>query len=89
MAASAEEMECRTGPGTGSQTEDIIVEGAYEWKIDDEPTRVFKPGEAFYERPGVLHAVSRNASTSDRAKLVVFMVADQSQPSTVVEPERK
>jgi hypothetical protein len=30
MAASAEEMECRTGPGTGSQTEDIIVEGAYE-----------------------------------------------------------
>jgi quercetin dioxygenase-like cupin family protein len=66
-----------------------IVEGTYEWKINDEPAKIFKPGEVFYEQPGVLHAISRNASTTDRARLVVFMVADQSQPSTVVEPEKK
>jgi hypothetical protein len=37
----------------------------------------------------VLHAVSRNASSTDRAKIVVFMVADAKQPSTVVEGAKK
>jgi quercetin dioxygenase-like cupin family protein len=66
-----------------------IVDGTYEWKIDDGPVKTFKPGEAFYEPPGVLHAVSRNASASDRAKVVVFMVADAKQPSTVAEGGKK
>jgi quercetin dioxygenase-like cupin family protein len=66
-----------------------IVDGTYEWKIDDGPVKTFKPGQAFYEPPGVLHAVSRNASADARAKLVVFMVADTKQPSTVVEGEKK
>jgi quercetin dioxygenase-like cupin family protein len=67
----------------------FIVDGTYEWKIDDGPVKTFKPGQAFYEPPGVLHAVSRNASADARAKLVVFMVADAKQPSTVVEGEKK
>jgi len=66
-----------------------IVDGSYEWKIGDAPAKTFKPGEAFYEPPGVLHAVSRNASNDARAKLVVFMVADATQPTTVVEGEKK
>jgi len=66
-----------------------IVDGTYEWKIGDAPAKTFKPGEAFYEPPGVLHAVSRNASADARAKLLVFMVADAKQPSTVVEGEKK
>jgi quercetin dioxygenase-like cupin family protein len=67
----------------------FIVDGTYEWKIDDGTVKTFKPGQAFYEPPGVLHAVSRNASADARAKLVVFMVADAKQPSTVVEGEKK
>jgi quercetin dioxygenase-like cupin family protein len=67
----------------------FIVDGTYEWKIDDGPVKTFKPGQAFYEPPGVLHAVSRNASADARAKLVVFMVADTKQPSTMVEGEKK
>jgi quercetin dioxygenase-like cupin family protein len=67
----------------------FIVDGTYEWKIDDGPVKTFKPGQAFYEPPGVLHAVSRNASADARAKLVVFMVADAKQPSTVAEGEKK
>jgi quercetin dioxygenase-like cupin family protein len=66
-----------------------IVDGTYEWKIDDGAMKTFKPGEAFYEPPGALHAVSRNASATDRAKVVVFMVADAKQPSTVVEGAKK
>ena len=67
----------------------FIVDGTYEWKIDGGPVKTFKPGQAFYEPPGVLHAVSRNVSADARAKLVVFMVADAKQPSTVVEGEKK
>jgi quercetin dioxygenase-like cupin family protein len=67
----------------------FIIDGTYEWKIDDGPVKTFKPGQAFYEPPGVLHAVSRNASADARVKLVVFMVADAKQPSTVVEGEKK
>ena len=63
--------------------------GTYQWQIGDGPVKTFKPGEAFYEPPGVLHAVSRNASSTGRAKIVVFMVADAKQPSTVVESEKK
>jgi len=66
-----------------------IVDGTYQWQIGDGAVKTFKPGEAFYEPPGVLHAVSRNASADARAKLVVFMVADAKQPSTVVEGEKK
>jgi quercetin dioxygenase-like cupin family protein len=66
-----------------------IVDGTYEWRIGDGPVKTFKPGDAFYEPPGVLHAVSRNASADARAKIVVFMVADAKQPSTVVEGEKK
>jgi quercetin dioxygenase-like cupin family protein len=66
-----------------------IVDGTYDWKLDEGPVKTFKPGEAFYEPPGALHAVSRNASATDRAKIVVFMVADAKQPSTVVEGAKK
>jgi quercetin dioxygenase-like cupin family protein len=66
-----------------------IVDGTYEWKIDDGPVKTFKAGEAFYEPPGALHAISRNASATNRAKVVVFMVADAKQPSTVVEGGKK
>jgi quercetin dioxygenase-like cupin family protein len=65
-----------------------IVDGTYEWKIDDGPVKTFKAGEVFYEPPGVLHAVSRNASPSDRAKVIVFMVADAKHPSTVAEEKK-
>ena len=43
------------GPGLG-----YILEGEYEWAIDDQPARILKAGETFYEPAGCLHRVSRN-----------------------------
>jgi len=43
------------GPGLG-----YVLEGEYEWAIDDQPARVLKAGETFYEPAGCLHRVSRN-----------------------------
>ena len=36
----------------------------------------------------MLHAISRNASSTNRAKVIVFMVADAKQPSTVAEEKK-
>jgi len=37
-----------------------VVEGEYELGIDDQPTKVIKAGETFYEPIGCLHRVSKN-----------------------------
>jgi quercetin dioxygenase-like cupin family protein len=37
-----------------------VAEGEYELGIDDQPTKVIKAGETFYEPAGCLHRVSRN-----------------------------
>ena len=37
-----------------------VVEGEYELGIDDQPTKVIKAGETFYEPAGCLHRVSKN-----------------------------
>ena len=43
------------GPGFG-----YVLEGEYELGIDDQPARVFRAGETFYEPTGCLHRVSKN-----------------------------
>ena len=43
------------GPAFG-----YILEGEYEWAIDDQPAKVLKTGETFYEPGGCLHRVTRN-----------------------------
>ena len=70
----------------GHHTFGYVVEGTYELGINGGPVRTLKAGDTFYEPPGALHSVSRNASKDKPMKIVVFMVADQSKPSTVVEP---
>lgn len=37
-----------------------VLEGEYEWAIDDQPAKVLKVGETFYEPTGCLHRVSKN-----------------------------
>ncbi|WP_337176147.1 cupin domain-containing protein [Paludisphaera sp.] len=43
------------GPGFG-----YVLEGEYEWGVDDGPTKILKAGDTFYEPAGCLHRVSRN-----------------------------
>jgi len=69
----------------GHHTFGYVVEGNYELGINGQPTRMLKAGDTFYEPPGAIHSTSRNASPDKRLKIVVFMVADQKNPSTVTE----
>ncbi len=67
----------------GHHTFGYVVEGSYEFAVDGAAPRLLKAGEVFYEPPGALHSVSRNPSNEQRTKILVFMVADQKNPSTV------
>ena len=67
----------------GHHTFGYVVEGDYEFGVNGATPRVLHAGDVFYEPPGALHSVSRNASADKKLKIVIFMVADSTQPSTV------
>ena len=69
----------------GHHTFGYVIEGAYEFAIDRGQPRLLKAGDTFYEPPTAVHSTSRNPSADQRVKLIVFMVADQKNPSTVPE----
>lgn len=51
-----------------------VAEGEYELGIDEEPTRIYKAGETFYEPTGCLHRVSRNPAKQGRTRLIAFVL---------------
>jgi quercetin dioxygenase-like cupin family protein len=65
--ATATAVEVTLGPGQAGASHrhpgpafGYVLEGEYEWAVDDQPARVLKAGETFYEPGGCLHRVSRN-----------------------------
>jgi len=73
----------------GHHTFGYVAEGTYEFGVNGQPPKTLHAGDVFYEPPGALHSVSRNASPNSKLKIIVFMVADQSKPSTVAEQPAK
>lgn len=71
----------------GSHTFGYVLEGTYEFGLNDRPVQQLKPGDTFYEPPNSLHAVSRNPSKTDVVKFLVIQVSDPTKPGTV--PEKK
>jgi quercetin dioxygenase-like cupin family protein len=69
----------------GHHTFGYVLEGTYEFAINRREGRLLKAGDTFYEPPDAVHSTSRNASPDQRLRLLVFMVADQKNPSTVPE----
>jgi quercetin dioxygenase-like cupin family protein len=69
----------------GHHTFGYVLEGTYEVKVDNGPVRQLKAGEAFYEPPGSLHAVSRNPSATEKVRYLIFQVNDPTKPATIPE----
>jgi quercetin dioxygenase-like cupin family protein len=69
----------------GHHTFGYVIQGTYELGIGGGTPRILHAGDTFYEPPGVLHSVSRNASATEQLKILVCQVADQKNPSTVNE----
>ena len=80
-------------PGNGSaahrhpccHTFGYVLEGTYEFKVDDQPVRQLKAGEVFYEPPNALHAISRNPSQTEKVRYLVIQVADPAKAAIVSE----
>jgi quercetin dioxygenase-like cupin family protein len=60
-----------------------VLEGEYEWAIDDQPARILKTGETFYEPAGCLHRVSKNPGTA-KMRMLAWVLHPRSVKDLVV-----
>ncbi|MDB5336141.1 MAG: Cupin domain protein [Planctomycetaceae bacterium] len=65
-----------------------VLEGKYELGIDDQPTKVFKAGETFYESTGCLHRVSKNPATKGITRLIAVVLHPRDAKEIAI-PEHK
>ena len=63
-----------------------VLEGSVVTKISGQPERVYKTGEMFYEPPGSTHEVSKNASSTEPAKLLALIFAKKGETLTMPGP---
>jgi len=71
------------GPAFG-----YVLEGDYEWAIDDKPVQKLKVGDTFYEPTGCLHRVSKNPSAKSKTR-VIAVVLHPHDAKDIVIPEKK
>jgi quercetin dioxygenase-like cupin family protein len=73
------------GPAFG-----YILEGEYEWAIDDNKPKIFKVGDTFYEPTGALHGIGRNPSKKDKTRFIaVVLHPGDAKDLVITEKEKK
>ena len=60
-----------------------VLEGSMVMQVKGGKEVTLEPGETFYESPEDIHTVSKNASTTKPAKILVFFVKDKGAPPTL------
>ena len=60
-----------------------VLEGSVVMQVAGGPEQTLTVGQTFYESPTDIHTVSRNASKTKPAKILVFFVKEQGAPATV------
>ena len=72
------------GPAFG-----YVLEGEYEWAVDDNKPKIFKAGDTFYEPTGCLHRVSKNPSDRNKARvLAVVLHPPDAKQLAIPEPKK-
>jgi quercetin dioxygenase-like cupin family protein len=61
-----------------------VLSGAVRSQVDDEPVRVYRPGETWFENPGSYHRVSENASDTEPARLLAVLIVDAADEQLVI-----
>lgn len=64
-----------------------VVAGAIRTQVKGEPVMIYKAGESFYEAPNGIHLISANASSTEPAKLLAYLLCDHEAPLSVDVPE--
>ncbi len=82
-------VEVSYGPGESTPahrhpgiTIAYVLEGEIRSKVGDDPEQTYTKGQMFLETPNQLHAVSRNASTTQPARLLAILLAEKGAPLT-------
>lgn len=57
-----------------------VLEGHIEMGLNGKKPVTLGPGQTFHEGPADLHTVGRNASKTEPARFVVFLLKDQQAP---------
>jgi quercetin dioxygenase-like cupin family protein len=65
-----------------------VLSGAVRSQVDDEPARVYRSGETWFEKPGAHHRVSANASDTEPARLLAVFIVDEADEQFVT-PDAK
>ena len=60
-----------------------VLEGSVVMQLKNGEQVTLTPGQTFYEGPGDVHVVDRNASDTKPAKFVVFMIKDKGAPALI------
>jgi quercetin dioxygenase-like cupin family protein len=65
-----------------------VLQGEVRSQVNDEPVRVYRAGENWFETPGSHHRVSENASATEPARLLAVVVVDEGdRPLTTPDPD--
>jgi quercetin dioxygenase-like cupin family protein len=72
------------GPAFG-----YILEGEYEWAIDDNKPNILKAGDTFYEPTGCLHTIGRNPSTKNKTRFIAVVLHPEDAKDLVIPEKQK
>jgi quercetin dioxygenase-like cupin family protein len=61
-----------------------VLSGEVRSQVDDEPARIYRPGESWFESPGAHHRVSANASDSEPARLLAVFIVDAADQQVTI-----
>jgi quercetin dioxygenase-like cupin family protein len=60
-----------------------VLEGSVVMQVKGGKQVTLKPGDSFYEGPDDVHVIDRNASKTQPAKFLVFLIKDKGAPALV------
>lgn len=64
-----------------------VLEGEYEWAVDENTAKILKAGDTFYEPTGCLHRVSKNPSKSGKTRVLAVVLHPRDAKAIAV-PEK-
>ena len=81
-------IELPPGAGAPTHRHDVavlayVIEGAVENQFDGGPVQAHKLGDSWWEAPGTVHNVARNASKTERARLLVVYIGEDGKAGSV------
>lgn len=83
-------VEVHYGPGESSPAHShpcavlgYVAAGSLRTQLQGEPEKTYHAGDSFYEPPNGVHLVSANASSTEPAELIAYMICDHDAPLSV------